>query len=110
MVSNEKPEPKGPDVLQVPLVWIGIDEAPISLLNQFLVQKQDEEYIITLGSVAPPVLLGSEEERREQISRVRFVPVRVLGRFGMTDQRMHEFLKVLGDFVAQKDREHGEMK
>lgn len=94
----------------MPLVWVGIDEAPISLLNQFIVQKQDEEYIITFGSVAPPVLLGDEPARREQAKQVRFVPVRVLGRFGLTDHRMHELLKVLGDFVAQKDRERGEAR
>lgn len=101
--SDSKPEDDGG--VSVPLVYVGIDETPIEFMNQFVVQVQGEEFILTLGSVAPPLIIANTpEERRRQAEAVRFAPVRVLGRYGMTRQRLGELVEVLTRFF----NEHGE--
>ncbi|MDP9265290.1 MAG: hypothetical protein M3O91_04110 [Chloroflexota bacterium] len=105
-MSSERPDDGTP--IQVPVVWVGIDETPIYFLNQFLVQTEADEIILTFGALASPVLLGTPEERRQQAEAVRFVPVKVLGRYGLTEHRLRELAGLLVGFLEQRDRVSGE--
>jgi hypothetical protein len=101
-------QPAGEAPREVPLVWVGVEDAPIEFLNQFLIQSEAEEFILTLGALAPPVFLGSPEERKEQAAQVRFVPVHVLGRYGLTEHRLREFAELLTRFLEQHHGKSGE--
>jgi len=47
------------------------------MANQFLSQiDQDGTFILSVGQVAPPVLLGTPEEHRAQAAGLPFVAVR----------------------------------
>lgn len=93
---------------EVPVVWVGIDEAPVYFLNQFLLQTQAEEIILTFGALSPPALLGTPQDRRQQAEALRFVPVKVLGRYGMTEHRLRELTDLLVRFFEERDRVSGE--
>jgi len=83
------------EFIEVPLVIIGTEDTPIYLANQFVVQHEQKEFIITFGQYSPPLLLGSPEEKREAAKRIPYVPIKVVARVGLTPERMEELIKVL---------------
>ena len=95
---------EAPEVIQIPVVWVGGDETPILLVNQFLGQFQDSEFILTLGQFAPPALIGTEEERREQVREISFIPVKVLARLALTRSRLEELVRVLQETLGNHDK------
>jgi hypothetical protein len=98
-------------VLSVPLVWIGPEEVPIQFANQFLVQVNEEEVIITVGQVSPPIVLGTAEQQMEAMQAVEVVPVRVASRIAMTGNTFRKLLRAMTavneryDEVARAARE-----
>jgi len=63
----------------------------VAFCNQILFQQVGaEEYVLSLGHALRPPILGTPEERREQISRVGYVGVKVNGRFSLTRARVEE--------------------
>jgi hypothetical protein len=80
---------------QVPVVWVGLDEAPIQFANQFAMQGIENELILTIGQIAPPMLLGTDEERRQQIEALSYVPVKTVCRVSFTPERLGELIDVL---------------
>lgn len=89
-MAPEPPQP--PDSHEVPLVWVGADEVPISYANQFMIQFQPEDgFVLTVGQATGPALIGDDpEELARQLAEVEFVPVRPLMRVAMTEKKMRE--------------------
>jgi hypothetical protein len=99
------PDDQQPEPFQVPLVWVGVDEAPIHFTNQMLGQFVGrEELVLTFGQAAPPALLGSYEERLEQMRQISYVPVRVIARLSLTRSRLAEFHRVIGETLDNYDK------
>jgi len=68
----------------------------VGFCNQILFQVVGhDEYVLTLGHAVPPPILGTPQERAEQVQRVSFVPVKTLGRFSFTRARVEELVGVL---------------
>jgi hypothetical protein len=84
-----------PERIELPIVWVGVEDAQILFVNQFLGQIEQQEIVLTLGQITPPVLLGSPEQLTQQVERLSFVPVRTVARFGMTRARLEELIGVL---------------
>ena len=83
------------EAIEVPLVWIGVEDAEIAFVNQLVVQHQGNEFILTFGQQAPPMILGDAEETIKQAREIEYVPVRIAARIGITAQRMAEFVQVM---------------
>ena len=82
--------------IQMPLVWDDPDAAEILFVNQILVQRQQDEYVLTFGQQTPPLLMGTtNEERMESAKHIPYVPIRVAVRVGTTRQRLAEFVKLI---------------
>jgi hypothetical protein len=63
--------PDRPPPIDVPLSWVGYDEASVDYANQFLVQYQPENsFVMGIGQSTPPALIGSPEELAEQVHRL----------------------------------------
>ena len=91
---------------RVPLVYIGIEDVPMQYANQFIIQFQQDEFILTVAQLAPPVVLGSDEERQEQVSQITHVPVKVAARFALTRARMAELVQLLQGAIERYDAAH----
>ena len=89
--------------LQIPLVRVGLEDVPIQLANDFVIQHQQNEFILSIGQYQPPILLGTSEERREQAERISYVPIRTVARIGLTRQRLVELIKILQDNLQRYD-------
>lgn len=81
--------------IALPLVYVDAEDVPILFVNQFVIQHEGNEFILTMGQIQPPILLGSPEDRKEQAKRLTYVPVKVVARFGMTRNRLIELIKML---------------
>jgi hypothetical protein len=92
-------------IIAIPVVWIGSDDHPILLANQFVVQYQeDDEFFITIGQLQPPMILGdTPADRLDQAKKMSFVPVQVIARLSMTKARTLELIEVLQTNVRNYD-------
>ncbi len=105
MAKAEGPRGAGLKI-QVPIVWVGTDDVQVVLVNNFFaqfVQPDQDEFILTLGTVVPPALLGTPEQMAEQARAVSFVPVRAVARLGLTRQRVVELGRLLETILRQYD-------
>lgn len=94
--------------IALPLLFVGMEEVPILYANHFLVQhQQGGEFIITVGQVQGPPLLGTREERIEQAKRLAYVPIRVVARLALTRERMAELIGALEENVKGFDTRAG---
>lgn len=100
------PDPAESDTtpIDVPLVWVGVDELPVHASNQLVAQiAAREEIILSFGHVSPPVILGDPEMRRTQLSQMPYVPITPLARFSLTREKLQEFVDVLAAHVRSYD-------
>ncbi len=103
MTTDEEP-------IEIPVVYIGVEDVPILFANSFVVQHQQNEFIITVGQIQPPLLLGSPEEVREQAKRTAYVPVKVVARLALTRGRLLELLEVLTENLRRYDARSSEQQ
>lgn len=96
-----------PEILQVPIIWVGVEDTQILFANQYLGQINEGEVILTFGQLSPPVLLGPEEQQRQQADRLGYVPVKTVARFGFTRRRLGELITVLQQTAANFDAQAG---
>jgi hypothetical protein len=93
-----------PHSLELPVSWVGIDELPVLFANQFIVQAAGrDEFIVTVGQLVGPALVGSPEQQVEQAGEIAFVPVKPVARLNLTRTRMMELIAVLNIQVERHD-------
>lgn len=94
-----------PSRSSVRLVWVGVPDEEIVFANQLMVQHIGSEFIVTFGQVTPPVLLGTDEEKREALGEIELLPIKPVARVGLTAQRMAEFVQVMQDNLSGYERQ-----
>lgn len=97
MVSQEQ------EFVSIPLVRIGAEDVPIYMVNDFVIQHNQNEFILTVGQFQPPILLGTEEERRRQAEQIAYVPIKAVARLGFTRQRLVELIEALQSNLRKYD-------
>jgi hypothetical protein len=88
----------------LPLQWMDFHETPILFANHFLVQHQPDEFVLTLGQVTGPPVIGTPEEIREQARGLHHVPIATIARVGLTRQRVTELIALLQSSLEEHDR------
>jgi hypothetical protein len=76
---------------EVLLAWENLEDVPVFFANQFICQFTQDEFVVSIGQMVPPAVLG-EPGQQEQIDRI---PVRALARIAFTHQRLVELINVL---------------
>ncbi|MDO8473305.1 MAG: hypothetical protein Q7T05_05750 [Dehalococcoidia bacterium] len=94
-------------LIQLPTVYVGLDDAKIVFGNAFVIQHLQNEFILTIGQLAPPILLGSPEEQLEQAKRLGYVPIRIMSRTAFTRDRMVELIAALQSQLKAYDEGQG---
>jgi hypothetical protein len=104
-MTTSQAQPAGS--VDIPLTWIEFDDVPILFANHFLVQHQPDEFVLTLGQVTGPPLVGTPEQVREQVGHIDHVPIATLARVGLTRQRLTELVALLQAELEDHDRAAG---
>ena len=89
----------------VPLTWLDVEDVPVFFANQFVIQYEQDEFILTLGQMTPPLLLGTPEEQVDQLENLDFVPVKPLARIAFTRARLRELVQLLAGSGEMYDRD-----
>ncbi len=99
--------PKKLDTVQIPIAWIGLDEAPIGYANQVICQMgapdHPSEFVLTFGQLHPPVLMGGPEANRLQLQSLSYVPVRVVAKLALSEERVRELHGALDTILRSYD-------
>jgi hypothetical protein len=84
------------EAFALPVVWVDNEEKPVVLANQFLLQAVTaEEFVMSIGQVSPPAVIGSPDDQRKQLEQIPFAPVRTVARISFTRQRLDELAELL---------------
>jgi hypothetical protein len=93
--------------ISIPAVYVGAEDIPVLLANQFVVQHDGDEFVLTVGQGVIPILLGSAEEQEEQARMLSYAPIRVVARLGMTRSRVVELIGALQENLDRHDGRRG---
>jgi hypothetical protein len=95
-------EPKNADEVQLPVRYVGANDVPILLANQFLLQVDEHGggFILSIAQLAPPILMGSIEQRRAQAGEI--------GRYSLARERAEALAGLLERALAGSAAEDGE--
>jgi hypothetical protein len=89
-----------PETSGRPLAWVEFDDVPILFGNHFLVQHEPDEFVLTVGQVTAPPLVGPSTAPGGQNE----VPIHTLARIGLTRNRVAELIALLQSSVEEHDR------
>ncbi len=86
--------------LALKLDWTGLENLPISFVNQFAVQHdaRTNEFYLSVGAVSPPLIMGSDADRTATAAKLKergTIPVHPVARLGLTPERVLELIKAL---------------
>ena len=95
-------------MVQARITWEGVDRLPVLAANQFLVQLSASEpqnlvsdIILTVGYLAPPVLIGTEEEQMQAAAQLDHLNVQPVARFAIPLAKATELGQVLQGFLQR---------
>ena len=82
---------------EIPVTWIGAEELPVLFANTFVgqVEVQQDVFFLTIGQTLPPALIGTPEERIEQLEQIAYVPVKPVARLALTRERLEYLVAIL---------------
>lgn len=91
--------------VQLRVVWGDVSQLAVLAANQFALQVSGlggvpDEVVLTVGHVAAPVLTGSPEEQRANISELSHVEVHPLARFSMSLGKLDELATAISEIRA----------
>jgi hypothetical protein len=99
---------ESPEQVQIPVVWVGVDDMPVLMSNEAVVQHAGpDEFLLTFGLLTPPLLRGTPEEQAEQARSLGYVAIRPVARIGLTRQRLEAVLQVLQENLRKHDERFG---
>ena len=86
--------------LALKLDWTGLENMPISFVNQFAVQHdaRTNEFYLSVGAVSPPLIMGSDADRIATAAKLKergTILVHPVARLGLTPERVLELIKAL---------------
>lgn len=87
--------------LNLAVSWKDAENIPIMAVNQFLLQLSApvgpgaDEAILSLGYLAPPILVGSTEEQRQAAQELHHVKVQPVARVSLSKKRLKELADLL---------------
>lgn len=97
--------------IAIPILWEGLDSADITFVNQMIVQLgppgNEGEFIVTLGQLHPPVLMGGEDANRAKLEELPYVTVRVVAKVAMPVSRVRELRDLLARMLDNYEQVTG---
>lgn len=103
MSDNERKEQK---VYQLPIEWHYPEGLKTGYATNFIVQHTEHEFYLSFFDFPPPILLGSEEQKLEQLERLESVRPSAIARIAMTPDRMEELIEMLQDNLSKYREKH----
>jgi hypothetical protein len=92
-MSQQPAEGAVPQGFRFRLDWRVADGFPISYANQFMVQVLSDEFVITLGQIAPPAVVNPTREEVEALPKT--ISPMVVARVAVTPSGHRQLIELL---------------
>lgn len=92
-MAQQPAEGAVPRGFRLRLDWRVADGFPISYANQFMVQVLRDEFVITLGQIAPPAVVNPTHEEIEALPKT--ISPMVIARVAVTPGGLRQLLELL---------------
>ena len=96
------------DDLRLPLAMSDFDDSPILFANHFIIQHQPDEFVVSMGQLTAPPLIGTPDQMRAQARDHGDVEVHTIARVAMNRRRTVELIALLQEQLEEHDREVGD--
>ena len=91
------------DTVSLPIVYVGLEEVETLFANNFVIQHQVNEFILTVSQIQPPILLGTDSERKEQAERLSYIPAKVVSGVAFNRDRLVSLISIVQENLAAHD-------
>ena len=91
---------ENPNLIPMRVEWQIPDDFPTPNATNIVVQHTQHEFIISLFEILPPVLVGTQEEQRQQARDLASLKAKCVARVIIAAGRMPEFLQVMQEGYA----------
>ena len=89
----------------VRIVYVDPDRVPLSYVNNYYVNHNEHEFVITLAEVAPPATLHMTEKELKALERIEAV---VSTRIAMSPSRFKEFVAAMSENYTSWETAYGQ--
>jgi hypothetical protein len=90
--ADERAEEESKDL---EIDWATIEQLPPLYATNMVIQHTESEFIINLYQLLPPVIWGTEEQKRARIEEMSMIQTTPLARVVITADRMPGFVRAL---------------
>src|SRR5688572_1091693 len=87
-------------IVEIPIEW-RTENTPTVFANQMIVQADDHECYMTFFEIQPPLVVGSEEQKKEQIAAIQSVTAKGVVRIVVSADRLEKFAHALSSTVER---------
>jgi hypothetical protein len=94
-VEEEGRMAESDDVLELSIRFEDASAAPAFYATNLVVQHTPHEFLLHFYDIVPPMLVGTDEEKRKQARALTQIVARPLARVVVAAGRMEEFIKVM---------------
>lgn len=95
-----------------PIVWQSPEGIRSKIATNLVVQHTEHEFILSFFEIKSPLILGTAEEKAEQLANIETVFASCVARIVITPGRMEQFLHLMKEnfdnFVKKLDEEEQE--
>ena len=88
-------------MLRFPSFGLGQKMHPREWRTSSSASSNEDSSFLTIGQLSPPIILGTPEQRQQQVERLGYVPIKVLGKFGMTPAGLQALTRILNENLDQ---------
>lgn len=103
-MSDEIPEIKGKPV---PVEYRISDELRMDVAQLLVAQHTEYEFVLSFFNLELPMILGDEEQRREQLERLESVTAKCVARVSVAPGRIREMCRVIQDNLENWETSFG---
>lgn len=85
----------GEEGIALPMEWRVPDNLESKFATHLTIQNSDQEFIINFFEAHPPVITGTEEQKKAQLEELSSIEATCVARIVVTPQRMRDFLDTM---------------
>lgn len=106
MADNEQQEEQ---IYRLPIEWHYPEGFQSVYATNFVVQHTDHEFYLSFSDFPPPMVLGTDADKREQLEHLESVQASAVARIVVTRERMPELIELLQDNLRKyQNKQTGE--
>lgn len=90
---------------EIPLTWIGAEQLPLLFVNRLVGQVDDDHFVLTVGQSVGPALIGTPQDKKDQLEQIAYVPVNPVARLAFTRSTCQDFITILRTILEGFDQE-----